>query len=424
MSESEYVQRFKEAELAKRLDQVEELLVSLTEAQEETLNAEKPNQLGRVEALMPKLRPLVESADPLLVSDELFELVSPSLLSLSNGLEGFIGDGNLEHLNGIRGWTDSLAKAVGIWPAPSQLPSPEVSQITARFRRSAGQQLRVLTDEFDEAKKAITGFRAEVDERTNEWQEQRASLDQQLTELRETIDQQRGRLDEAIERYQGQFSEAQERRNEEFRKELSDLESWASAAKDSLGDELKSAVNDAQGRAADIIEKMDAELTKAQGITGFIGSTGTSVGYRNEADAQRRAANWLRGIAIAFGLAAAGLAIWAIIHSQEVDDPSVTELLAKTLGSLVFVGIAGYIASQSAHHRAREEQARRRELDLLALPPFISTLPEDQKEDITGEVASKLFVSQPALQDGKNEAALTKESISLVGLLLDAIRRG
>lgn len=100
-----------------------------------------------------------------------------------------------------------------------------------------------------------------------------------------------------------------------------------------------------------------------------------------------------------------------------------TVVLAKTLGSLVFVGLAGYIATQSGHHRAREEQARRRELDLVALPTFIATLPDDQKEDITREAATTLFVAPPSLSDGTQDAALTRESISLVSLLLDAIRR-
>jgi hypothetical protein len=180
---------------------------------------------------------------------------------------------------------------------------------------------------------------------------------------------------------------------------------------------------DTQQRVADLIQKMEAELAKAQGITSFIGSTGTSAGFRDEADAQRRAANWLRFIAILFGLAAAGLAIWAVIHAERSDNPSLTVVIAKTLGSLVFVGIAGYIANQSGHHRTREEKARRRQLDLVALPPFIAALPEDQKEDITREAATTLFVTPPALPDGKQDAALTKESISLVGLLLDAIRR-
>lgn len=283
--------------------------------------------------------------------------------------------------------------------------------------------MRGLSGDFDKVKEEVASFRADVEQRTGEWGEQKTNLETQLSELNGTIEQQRGRLDEAIERYQGQFSEAQERRSEQFQKELSDLQTWTSKKKEDIDQRFNSATSDAEKQAADLVERMETELSKAQGITSFIGSTGTSAGFRDEADAQRRAANWLRFIAILFGLAAAGLAIWAIVHAQGSDDPSLTVVLAKTLGSLVFVGIAGYIATQSGHHRMREERARRRQLDLVALPPFIAALPEDQKEDITREAANTLFVSPPVLPDGKQEAALTKESISLIGLLLDAVRR-
>lgn len=115
--------------------------------------------------------------------------------------------------------------------------------------------------------------------------------------------------------------------------------------------------------------------------------------------------------------------MWAILHAEQSENPSVTVVLAKALGSLIFAGLAGYVATQSGHHRLREEQARQRELDLLALPAIIANLPEDQKEEITGEVATKLFLTETASISGRSEPALTKESISLVGLLLDAIRK-
>jgi gas vesicle protein len=421
---TEYHDRLSEADLPSRIDGAEELLGALSEDQAATLEQEKPHQVPRLRALLLALRPRVEAVDPLLVTEEVLSRTRDPLNAVTNGLRHFMDDGNVEHLNGIREWTETLAGAVALWPSPPDLPSTDASDVAARFRRSAGQQLRGLSTDFEKVKEEITAFQTDVEQRTGEWGEQKTNLETQISELSATVDQQRGRLDEAIERYQGQFSEAQDRRGEEFRNELSELQNWASKAKEKVDQQFSAATTDAQQQATDLIGNLEAELVKAQGITGFIGSTGTSAGYKDEADAQRKAANWLRALAILFGLAAAGLAIWAIVHAQETDNPSFTVVLAKTVGSLVFVGIAGYIATQSGHHRAREEQARQRELDLVALPPFIAALPDGQKEDITGEVAAKLFVVPPVLKDGKREAALTKESISLVGLLLDAIRRG
>jgi hypothetical protein len=420
---TEYHDRLAEADLSSLIDAAEELLGALSEDQAAILEQEKPHQVPRLRALLLALRPRVDSVDPLLVTDDVLARTRDPLTTVTNGLRAFMDDGNIDHLNGIREWTETLAGVTALWPLPPDLPSTDASEVAARFRRSAGQQMRGLSADFEKVKDEVAAFQADVEQRTGEWGEQKTNLETQLSELNGTIEQQRGRLDEAIERYQGQFSEAQDRRSEEFRQELSELQAWTSEKRGEIERQVEMTAEVTQQRTADLVEKMEAELSKAQGITSFIGSTGTSAGFRDEADAQRRSANWLRFIAILFGLAAAGLAVWAIVHAERSDDPSLTVVLAKTLGSLVFVGIAGYIATQSGHHRAREEQARRRQLDLVALPPFIAALPEDQKEDITREAATTLFVSPTALSDGKQEAALTKESISLVGLLLDAIRR-
>jgi hypothetical protein len=286
---------------------------------------------------------------------------------------------------------------------------------------SANAQLEPQLSESDESAAEIlsrlNGIQGEIENR-------KSQIDAQLGELAGTIDQQRGRLDQAIENNQKQFSEAQERRNEEHRQLLSDAEARTTELERQLKGEFDEAASGTQERAEETLNALQRELVKAQEITSFVGGTSTAAGYGKEANAQKKIADGLRGLAIFFGLLAAGLAVWAVIHAEQQSNPPLSVVLAKAVGSLVFAGLAGYVATQSGHHRLREEQARRRELDLLALPAFIATLPEEEKEEITGQVASKLFLSQATTSNGIPEAALNKESISLIGLLLDAIRKG
>jgi hypothetical protein len=286
---------------------------------------------------------------------------------------------------------------------------------------SANAQLEPQLSESDESAAEIlsrlNGIQGEIENR-------KSQIDAQLGELGGTIDQQRGRLDQAIENNQKQFSEAQERRNEEHRQLLSDAEARTTDLEKQLKGEFDEAVSGTHVRAEETLNALQRELVKAQEITSFVGGTSTAAGYGKEANAQKRIADGLRWLAIFFGLLAAGLAVWAVIHAEQQSNPPLSVVLAKAVGSLVFAGLAGYVATQSGHHRLREEQARRRELDLLALPAFIATLPEEEKEEITGQVASKLFLSQATTSNGIPEAALNKESISLIGLLLDAIRKG
>lgn len=427
---TEYEDRFEAANLPQKLNRAEELLGALSEDQAKTLEENYPNQVPRVRAVILALRPRIEATDPLLITDQVLSQTDEPLTGLTNALEAYSQDSNIEHFTPLAGWTEALIGSVALWLAGPDLPPTDVSEVAARFRRSAGQQLRNLSGDFEKVKEEVVDFQQDLENRSGQWGEQKTNLEAQLGELTGTIDQQRGRLDQAIESYQGQFSEAQERRNEEHRVQLAQFqeeESARDAKAQEEFDDIKSdfalAVKTANEKSDETLTDLRAELAKAQDITGFIGATGTAAGYGEEANSQKKTADRLRGLAIFFGLLAAGLAVWAVIHAERSSNPSLTVVISKAVGSLVFAGLAGYVATQSGHHRLREEQARRRELDLLALPAFIATLPEEEKEEITGQVATKLFLTQATTPTGKPEAALTKESISLIGLLLDAIRR-
>jgi gas vesicle protein len=420
---TEYEDKFRAAELPEKLDQAEELLGSLSEDQAKTLQENYPNQVPRVRAVILALRPRIGASDPLVLTEQTLAQTNEPLTNLTNALEAYRDSSDIGHMEPLVQWTESLISAVPLWPAGPDLPETDASKIAARFRRSAGQQLRALSGDFEKVKEEVTAFQQDLENRAGQWSEQKTNLETQLNELSSTIDQQRGRLDQAIENYQGQFSEAQERRSEEYRQQLSELEARATELEEQFRGGYDQAIRGAQEKTKKTLDDLSAELVKAQEITSFVGGTSTAAGYGKEASAQKKIADNLRRLAIFFGLLAAGLAVWAVIHAERSSNPSLTVVLAKAVGSLVFAGLAGYVATQSGHHRAREEQARRRELDLLALPAFIATLSDDEKEEITGQVATNLFLAQTPLT-GKPEAALTKESIGLIGLLLDAIRKG
>jgi hypothetical protein len=411
---SEHEKSFAQADFSGKLDDAEALLNRLTEDEVETLENDWPDALPKLRATILALRPRIAGSDPLLVSSALLAETEETLTEIVASFRVYFDDGNLMHLNPLNDWASQLIAFVPQWPGGPDLPTTDALDVAARFRHSAGQHLRNLEKEFEEVRSRMRGFEDEVEKRSGEWGEERIDLELKIKELGETIDRQEGRLDAAIENYQEQFSTAQEKRSEEYRHQLSALESQGTelVKEAQLGYERQT-----EGiwlQANELKEGLEAELVKAKEIASFVGGANTGAGYGNEAKDQKKTADRLRWGAIAFGVAAAGLAVWAIIHAQQSDDPSVTVVLAKALGSLIFAGLAGYVATQSAHHRSREESARQRELDLLALPAIIATLPEDQKEDITGEVATRLFLAETPSAGARSEPALTKESISLI----------
>jgi hypothetical protein len=414
--------QFEEANLPAKLDRLEELLVGLTEDQMQAAEGQWPNQIPRLPAVIHALRPLVKAADPLVLAPPVLNQTIANLDALVSAFGAFQETGNVEHLAGIDTWTEALIGLVPQWPSSPDLPSVDVQKTAKKFRQSAGQQLRGLKNDFGKAKEEIAAFEGDLVTRTGQWGEEKATLETELRELTSTIEQQRGRLDTALENQQDQFSQEQGRRNEEYRQLTKELEEQTSAIKNNFDRALTETLAGAEEKANSVSEQLDVELVKAQNTNAYIGGVGTAAGYAKEAKAQRKTANGLRWLAIAFGLAAAGFAVWAILHAENETSPSVAVVISKALGSLVFAGLAGYVATQSAHHRLREEQARKRELDLLALPAFIATLPDEEKEDITGQIATKLFVTETSAPH-PGEPALTKESISLLKVLLDTLRK-
>lgn len=415
--------RFEEAQLLKKLGQLEDLLGGLSEEQANELMENYPNQMPRLPAVILALRRRIEAADPLVLPQDVLDQTNGFLDALVNGFRLYRESRVIENVNQLASWTEGLIGMVSRWPAGPDLPSTDVRKTAKKFRQSAGQQLRGLKNDFEKVKEEVATFQQDLESRTGQWGEEKTNLDAQLNDLAQTIEQQRGRLDQAIENYQGQFSEAQDRRSEEYRQQLSELEARAADLEKEFKGGFDQTIKAAEEGTEQALADLSAELVKAQEITSFVGGTSTAAGYGKEADAQRGIADRLRWLAILFGLFAAGLAVWAVLHAEGDKNPSLTVVIAKAVGSLVFAGLAGYVATQSGHHRLREEQARRRELDLLALPAFIATLSDDEKEEITGQVATNLFLAQTASVTSKPEAALTKESISLIGLLLDAVRR-
>ncbi|HYP23643.1 MAG TPA: hypothetical protein VEV43_08725, partial [Actinomycetota bacterium] len=129
---------------------------------------------------------------------------------------------------------------------------------------------------------------------------------------------------------------------------------------------------------------------------------------------QKKVADTLRWVAILIGLAASGLAVWTVLAAA--DTTSVARLVGKVVAAIALYGVAGYVASQSAAHRRREEHAKRRELDLVAFGPFIADLEEPDRQLARKELVAKLF-GNDALDDEKKGGVLTQENVGLLGQL-------
>ena len=141
------------------------------------------------------------------------------------------------------------------------------------------------------------------------------------------------------------------------------------------------------------IERMAKE---AGALTGAIALSHTAAEYEEEAKQQKKAADWLRRLTIAFAVGSVAMAIWAVVH--HADDTNT--LVAKLAVSGVLGGLAGYTAQQSGKHRKREVRAKDLQLQLTAFSPFIEPLlPELQQAERVRMTRKTFGASLPDADD-------------------------
>ena len=415
---SRFEDRLEEARLGDRVTKAESALGELSQERREPAERDFPDGLERIGKSLEYATVVTGAADPDLITQGMIDGVGPQVDEIASQLIAFESAGDIANFQQAEAHAESLIGALSQWPHSGGLPPGEVREAASRFRRSAGQQLSGLESEIGALDQRIGELKEQLNEATEGSQAQREAAEQRLAELQAEIQLQRQRLDETIQQHQAQFSEAQERRVEQFATQLKELEGRIAANEQETGTKLAALVEHTQNRAEELVQGLQAELAEAQRIVGAIATTTIIGGFQIEAKDQRKTANTLRYAALAAALAAAGLAVWAIIHAQS-NSTTVAQVLAKGLGSVVFAGIAGYLATQSGHHRDREERARRRELELAAFKPFIEDLEPDKRQQAIEHLAERIFGQEPP---GGSGEALTKENISLLAKVVDLVR--
>ena len=336
------------------------------------------------------------------------------------------------------------------------------------YRRSAGQYIRNIDDEYKSLNKKFQEITAN------------------LTQLTSEISSQKQRIDNVISNFQDQFSNAEERRRAEFqaaekeRKEKADslytdienkldeliegkdtsysakieeikaafdkLSVDVKSNSDALFEDIKStsassldefngnitaalknfnststkAVNtftsEANSAMADILENKE----RAEKLVGIITDTGMVGGYQRVANSEGKAAILWRVIAT---LCFAGLIVFAIYAYTSAFNHEVKwgEFAARIFVATSFGILAAYAALQADKHEKAERKNRKIELELASISPYLHSLPVEQQHKIKAELASRLFGNNESIEE-KVDKKTTGSIIDVLKLALESIQ--
>lgn len=221
-------------------------------------------------------------------------------------------------------------------------------------------------------------------------------IQRELRGLQAEVSEYRGRFD----RLKGDAELTTKASATEFQRALRDLQAKNEATSSSILSEL----SEARDRVRELVDQITT------------GATGGAFGV--EADRQKASADRWRIAAVLLGLLASAVAVWAL--TQTGSDSGVAEAIAKGFGTLAVYGLAGYAGAQSASHRAREERARRLQLELAAFEPFVSRMDEPKKQAAREAYATRLFVGAAGPE---SDRALDPETLSTLQQAVGVLRQ-
>lgn len=403
------------------------------ELDEEVIKAadeDSPGTLSRLPKVLTFIKGALASADPDLVSLATLEAIDTALSNAESQLGRVVNvpaaasslDTHLE---------TALQEATALVTV-SPLPVDRSKAAAKRFDTALMATVKNINDQAGK----LAAELAAVEERRAEAEQERQAADQaretslaeKMDELTASVDSEKQRLDSLVPQFETQFKAAQDERTETFDALEEELKTNSAAVVSELKESFEKTTAQLSDTAQAALEDVESKRKEVERLHGVITDTSTTGAFRKEAKEQKDAADHWRVVTVVFGSVAALLAIGSVVASAVWEDAatSTSAIIAKTTATLVAAGIAAYAGRQSGRHRRREEEAKRLELELVAFPPFIDSLDDDQKREVRKEFAERAFRGRPGDPEPEPLLGLFRKEDS-VGLgvpeLLDIARR-
>lgn len=400
----------------------------LAEVSDETLAAADEHMEGavtRAGAALTYIEGVLGAVDPALTTATALSGIESALSNAATAAAQL--NGNPQTAAALDQHIEQALTAVEPMAAASQLTAKRAAGSAKTFDnaltatvKAVAEQAQSLEGELDalEQRRVDAVAQLEADE-----QQQRTTFQASIDSLTTSLNAEKARVDQLVATHQEQFTTAQQEQHtafEQLRDQLQETGESSIAEFNERADETqKQLEKDVEAVLAEVRSRRD----EVEELYGVITDTSTTGAFRDEAREQKKAADDWRKVAIGFGLAAAVLAVAFIVLSALAPDKasSTSAIIAKVTATLVAAGIAAYAGRQSGRHREREEEAKRLELELVAFPPFIDSLDDDQKRDVRKEFADRAFRGRP--EQAPTRSLFRKQDSFGVGApeLLDAL---
>jgi len=353
--------------------------------QMESLPNEASSSLGRVATAVQWFEARLEQAQPMLLSVSGLDDLSNRFATIAQSLLSYRSDRSQTHLDNS---TSIIEQHV--------LPRNPAELVLFDPRQSV--DLTAPVKELDSfARTAIEDLRKKASLAESQSEKARASQ----VETANRLDKMRGEIDTAVSNFNTQYQNFQVGLRAEFDKTLEKIKSDSAIqeknSEAAFASEINSMREASKTEISSIVElKRDAERMVEVASTRVL--TGN---FKNIADNEGLSAALTRAGAVFFmvlGLGSVGYTVYFNPSSGDTRPDVWADALRVALG-LACGFPATYLAYESARHRRNEMRARKNEVELAALGPFLVKLPELKQAELREQLVNKYF-GQP-FDEGK-----------------------
>ncbi len=245
-----------------------------------------------------------------------------------------------------------------------------------------------------------------------------------LEELKNSINSEKQRLDAFAVSYQNQmvqdqkdfstmsdnlknlFITAQEERKNTFDSQVDKLAKQQIEILEAAEKQRQEIQNNSEQLIKTYDEKFKDFEKQVENIVGIVNTNMFSYKYKEVADDAHKRAKFWHGVAVVLMVLVSIFAIYAFIISASTDT-SWVKLVAKIFATTTLVTGAAYAARQASKQEKVERYARKIEMELVAIDPFIASLNEEKRSIIKEEISRKIFGNADAMEISNKDKAYT-----------------
>lgn len=301
----------------------------------------------------------------------------------------------------------------------------EYTRIMDSHNEQLNEKVKLLESEIEELRKSIdeqnTLSKNNISNFQNALDVEKQRLDGFATSYQTQMTTDKNVFSDMIASLKNSFFTEQEERKKAFGEELDKVAEQTTTIDQNAILQREKIQEKNEQLLSEYKQKFDDYEQQVVNIVGIVNTNMFSHKYKEVADdAHKRAKNW-HVLAVVLMMIVSAFAIYAFVFTVNTDT-SWVKLIAKIFATTTLVTGAAYAARQASKQEKVERYARKIEMELVAIDPFISSLDEDKRSLIKEEIARKIFGNSDAIEiSSKDEAYTAMDKLTSIEDLLMAL---